>query len=63
MIDMTANNYGVYDSVNLMQSKTGNSWMANNYANANSITNFVDSSSSYQNYMNQFSRSMYNNTI
>ena len=63
MIDMTANNYGVYDSVNLMQSKTGNSWMANNYANSNSITNFVDSSSSYQNYMNQFSRSMYNNTI
>ena len=63
MIDMTANNYGVYDSVNLMQSQTGNSWMASNYTNSNSITNFVDSSSSYKNYMNEFSKSIYNNTI
>tara|TARA_R110000764_G_C11022484_1_gene384305 strand:- start:683 stop:2059 length:1377 start_codon:yes stop_codon:yes gene_type:complete len=63
LITMASNDYTVYDSVNLMQSQTGNSWMASNYANANSISNFVDSSSSYNSYMGQFGRSMYDSTV
>jgi len=62
LINMASNDYTVFDSVNLMQSQTGNSWMASNYANANSISNFIDSSSSYNSYMGQFGRSMYDST-
>ena len=46
-----------------MQTQNGNAWMASNYANANSINNFVDSSTNYNNYMGQFGRSMYDSTI
>lgn len=63
LMEMTSNNYTVFDSVNLMQSQTGNAWMASNYANANSINNLIDSSNSYNSYMGQFGRSMYNSTI
>ena len=62
LMEMTANNYTVFDSVNLMQSQTGNAWMASNYANANSINSFIDSSDNYNSYMGQFGKSMYDST-
>lgn len=63
LANMASNDYTVFDSVNLMQTQNGNAWMASNYANANSINNFVDSSINYNNYMGQFGRSMYDSTI
>ena len=51
--------YSVYDTFNTMQSANGNSWMSYNYSNAADISQSIDPSANYSNYMNQFGQSMY----
>tara|TARA_R110001592_G_scaffold307635_1_gene581469 strand:- start:784 stop:1959 length:1176 start_codon:yes stop_codon:yes gene_type:complete len=58
----SAGDYSVYNTVNSMQSANGNAWMSYNYSNATDITNSIDSSYNYNNYMNQFGKSMYDTT-
>lgn len=57
-----AGDYSVYNTANTMQSANGNAWMSYNYSNATDITNSIDSSYNYNNYMNQFGKAMYNTT-
>lgn len=54
--DLASQDFGVYNSVDLMQTTNGNAFMGANYTNANSLTNTLDSSSNYNSYMNNFSR-------
>ena len=54
-----AGDYSVYDTFNTMQSSNGNSWMSYNYSNAADISQSIDPSANYNNYMNQFGQSMY----
>tara|TARA_R100001509_G_scaffold144785_1_gene101200 strand:- start:7285 stop:8538 length:1254 start_codon:yes stop_codon:yes gene_type:complete len=53
---LASQDFGVYNSVDLMQTTNGNAFMGANYTNANSLTNTLDSSSNYNSYMNNFSR-------
>jgi len=53
---LASQDFGVYNSVDLMQTTNGNAFMGANYTNANGLTNTLDSSSNYNSYMNNFSR-------
>ena len=53
---LASQDFGVYNSVDLMQTANGSAFMGANYTNANSLTNTLDSSSNYNSYMNNFSR-------
>ena len=54
--NLASQDFGVYNSVDLMQTSNGSAFMGANYTNANSLTNTLDSSSNYNYYMNNFSR-------
>ena len=54
--NLASQDFGVYNSVDLMQTSNGSAFMGANYTNANSLTNTLDSSSNYNSYMNNFSR-------
>ena len=62
MYDMASvNRSGVFSQVDLTLAKTGNSWMGNNFQSSTYMNNlFVDGSSDYNAYMNQFDMNQYN---